>query len=248
MQNPMRFDPRLDRPRRWLAAMGSVGVAALVAWGLASGWVQQVPGMVSSAIDVISIAAAAPTAPVEEAPKAATPRPAAQASPANRRARPKPVVAPPSSRPPAPRAAPPIAATGSDNSAGSATTNGSGTGGGGQGQGLGSGTGGNGDGGGGTRPTRRSGAITYRDYPAEARRLRAGGIVDVRLDIDSGGRVTACRVVRSSGRADFDETTCRLILQRFRFNPARNAAGEAVATVYGWRQRWWLDAEGMPPL
>lgn len=220
----------------------------LIIWAFASGWAQQAPAMVSSAMEVISITASPPPEPAVDLPKAAPPRPAAAASAANRRARPKPVVAPPSPLPRIQRPAPPVAATGDDSAAGSSPAAGPGTGAGGQGQGLGSGAGGSGDGGGGTRPTRRSGAITYRDYPEEARRLRAGGIVDARLDIDASGRVTACRVIRSSGRTDFDETTCRLILQRFRFNPARNAAGEAVASVYGWRQRWWLDAQGMPPL
>ncbi len=74
--------------------------------------------------------------------------------------------------------------------------------------------------------------------------------MDVRLSISAAGRVTACAVMRSSGRSDLDETTCRLVQRRFRFHPARNGAGEAVAGAYGWRQRWWLgapeSAEGEP--
>lgn len=248
MVTPTIYQPRLDRRRRLIAAFASVAVTALIAMAFASGWAPQVPDLVSSAMDVVSITASPTPEQAADLPKASAPRAAAAASPANRRARPKAVVAPPTPLPRPPRPAPPVAANGNASAAGSSTIVGPGTGAGGQGQGLGSGAGGSGDGGGGIRPTRRSGAITYRDYPDEARRLHAGGIVDVRLDIDASGRVTACRVIRSSGRADFDDTTCRLILQRFRFNPARNAAGEAVATVYGWRQRWWLDAEGMPPL
>jgi protein TonB len=37
--------------------------------------------------------------------------------------------------------------------------------------------------------------------------------------------VTGCRVTRSSGSRALDSTTCRLIEQRFRFRPSRDALG-----------------------
>ena len=63
----------------------------------------------------------------------------------------------------------------------------------------------------------------------------------MRFTIEASGRVSGCRVTRSSGDASLDETTCRLIEERFRFKPATNAAGEAIASPYGWRQTWWLE-------
>ncbi|WP_156420380.1 energy transducer TonB, partial [Sphingopyxis sp. H073] len=87
----------------------------------------------------------------------------------------------------------------------------------------------------------RSGTIRDSDYPREASRARVGGEVEVRFTIEATGRVTGCRVSRSSGDASLDATTCRLIEERFRFKPATNAAGEAIRSPYGWRQTWWLE-------
>ncbi|MDE0879066.1 MAG: hypothetical protein OSB00_10455 [Sphingomonas bacterium] len=50
-------------------------------------------------------------------------------------------------------------------------------------------------------------------------------------------------MIGSSGVASLDATTCKLVEKRFRYTPARNAAGTAVAEERGWRQRWWLDGE-----
>ncbi|HWW58002.1 MAG TPA: energy transducer TonB, partial [Sphingopyxis sp.] len=95
--------------------------------------------------------------------------------------------------------------------------------------------------GGGTRAVWRSGAIRDSDYPRDASRAKIGGEVEVRFTIEASGRVSGCRVTRSSGDATLDETTCRLIEERFRFKPATNAAGAPVASPYGWRQSWWLE-------
>lgn len=117
-----------------------------------------------------------------------------------------------------------------------------GTGGGGTG-GAGSGLGSAGAGVGSLRPVVaarwRGGEIAPRDYPRSAR--GAQGIVTARVAVGVDGRVTGCSVARSSGNAILDSTTCRLIRERFRFTPARNAQGEAVPGEYGWQQRWWRD-------
>ena len=48
-------------------------------------------------------------------------------------------------------------------------------------------------------------------------------------------------MIGSSGYAAFDEATCRLIEQRFRFRPARDESGRAVEwtirTDYTWTPR-----------
>jgi protein TonB len=85
----------------------------------------------------------------------------------------------------------------------------------------------------------RGGAILSRDYPRAAQGSQ--GTVEARLTISATGAVIGCAIARSSGNAVLDETTCRLIRQRFRFNPARDEQGNALPDEKGWRQRWWRD-------
>jgi periplasmic protein TonB len=66
------------------------------------------------------------------------------------------------------------------------------------------------------------------DYPAEALDRGEQGTVNVRVDVNSAGRVDACMVVRSSGRPTLDHATCRIIADRARFQPARDADGTAI--------------------
>jgi protein TonB len=86
-----------------------------------------------------------------------------------------------------------------------------------------------------------SGAIGDRDYPRAARAARDEGIAVVRFTVGADGRARDCRVATSSGHAELDAVTCRLIEARFRYAPARDAAGQPVAEERGWRQRWWIE-------
>jgi protein TonB len=45
-------------------------------------------------------------------------------------------------------------------------------------------------------------------------------------------------VLRSSGSAALDETTCRLVLKRFRFAPARDANGQPTPGEIDYDQEW----------
>jgi len=87
----------------------------------------------------------------------------------------------------------------------------------------------------------KSGTIGRADYPESANRAGAEGRVTAHFDVGEDGRVSGCIVVRSSGNAALDETTCRLIEQRFRYLPARDASGTPIADVAGWQQDWWLE-------
>lgn len=78
-------------------------------------------------------------------------------------------------------------------------------------------------------PMDLSGIISANDYPPEARARREQGTVVLRLMVSSAGRVTGCTVTRSA-TPTLDIATCELFKQRARFNPARNAAGEAIAS------------------
>lgn len=239
----MAYTGLVSTRQRALAGGASLLVATLVGLGLASGLDLNVVRKASEAISAIAIPAPSPpretVVPAETSSDAASGR----ASAPNKYAKAAQVVAPkPKLPPPAP---PPVAAApqpgaGSESSAGATPNPGPGSGAGGRGDGTGAGGSGSGTGGG-SKAVWRSGAIRDADYPRDASRAKVGGEVEVRFTIQPSGRVTGCRVTRSSGDASLDATTCRLIEERFRFKPATNAAGDPVASQYGWRQSWWLE-------
>ena len=243
----MAYGDAIDPWVRARSALATAAICLLVGTGLIFGISENAPQRVSAAIEAMSISAPPPPPPPPEpAPKPErAPRPAGAAAPAAREARPKEIVAPrPRIRPqPAPVTAPPVAATGNQSNSGAAPDPGPGTGAGGAGNGTGAGGSGTGagGGGGGARTRWRSGTIRNRDYPDAASDARIEGVVIAHFIVGVDGRVHDCRVVESSGNADLDSTTCRLIEQRFRYEPARNAAGEAIEAPAGWRQQWWLE-------
>ncbi|WP_448658607.1 energy transducer TonB [Sphingomonas sp. CJ99] len=227
------------------AAIAGLGLIAAVVVGLRVSGVVEAGG----ALDVFDVAIPPPPppAPVPAAEPVMGEAEGAAAPPALR-ARPKAVVAPPVPRPrPAPIAAPPIAGEGNQASAGASDRAGPGTGAGGSGNGTGSGGTGTGTGSGGGGLKRVAGSISNRDYPASAYRAGAGGRVIVTLDVDARGRVTGCAVMRSSGTQALDDATCTLARKRFRYTPARDADGRAVAGQAGYRQDWWLEGQARPP-
>ena len=63
----------------------------------------------------------------------------------------------------------------------------------------------------------------------------------VRYTVGVDGRPSGCTITQSSGNADLDETTCRLIEQRFRYEPARDAEGRAIPDVQTGRHIWWTE-------
>lgn len=121
---------------------------------------------------------------------------------------------------------------------GAADRPGPGSGAGGAGNGTGSGGFGSGEGDGDDGAELIGGRITDGDYPDAAREARAQGTTQTEIAVDARGRGTGCRVTRSSGNALLDATTCRLALKRFRFRPARDAAGNAVPGSIFFDQKW----------
>lgn len=236
----MAYTGQISARQRAFSGGGALIAVLAVGLGLASGLDLDVVRKASEAITAIAIS----TPPLPREPvvpqQAPSEKASGKASAANKHAKAAPVFAPKAKPPPIvpPVVAAPRPGTGSDASAGAMPTPGAGAG----GRGDGTGAGGTGSGtGGGTKAVWRSGAIRDRDYPREASRAKAGGEVEVRFTIEASGRVSGCRVTRSSGDASLDQTTCRLIEDRFRFKPATNGAGEPVASQYGWRQSWWLE-------
>jgi periplasmic protein TonB len=166
-----------------------------------------------------------------------------EASPPDIRSEATPIVAP---RPefslpiPVPMATTQTPGDGTDATQGAAEVAGPGTGAGGAGTGTGAGGAGAGTGAGGggvaSGPSLIRG-ITNRDYPPEIqRRWPRGGQIFTRLWVEPNGRATRCDVMRSYGDSVADQWTCRLIMDRGQFNPARDAQGRPVASWYGYIQ------------
>jgi protein TonB len=134
-----------------------------------------------------------------------------------------------------PLVAAPVPGAGAGALAGSASGSGSGAGRGGNGNGAGS------AGGGLARSARLiGGALLDSDYPRAARRKRAEGIVFLSFKVTADGGVSDCIVTRSSGHAELDATTCRLIERRFRYAPALDVEGKAVPDLVAGRHAWWI--------
>lgn len=80
------------------------------------------------------------------------------------------------------------------------------------------------------------------DYPIEALRKNEQGSTAVALVLDVKGRVTQCIVTVSSGSAALDSQTCRVLVERAKFEPARDAEGKAVASAVTQRISWKMSA------
>ena len=236
-----------DKNDRLKSAAAVVALHALAGYALLNAFDIRTGEVVKSAfarLNVIDV----PIPPIvaDDEPKMATPNPEGAASAANLkktsgpREAPNRIVKTPIAKP-VPAA--PVAGKGQENDAGAAKTPGVGTGAGGVGTGFGSGNGGDGTGGGGvaSRTKLIGGRITNSDYPRSASVAKQGGTVTTHFSVGTDGRVNKCRVVKSSGNAAIDAATCRLIEQRFRYEPARNRVGQPISDVTGWQQTWWLE-------
>lgn len=80
--------------------------------------------------------------------------------------------------------------------------------------------------------------VTDDDYPPAALRSGDAGTTGFRLDVGPDGRVTACSVTSSSGSSILDQTACRLLQRRARFNPAEDANGNKIASAFTSRFTW----------
>ncbi|MEG3087685.1 energy transducer TonB [Sphingomonas sp. PB4P5] len=235
-----------DRRERWIAGAGVVLVHGAIGWLLVAGLAPSLVRQASESLQIFDLPQPPrPPPPERSMPKpAADPRKSGAAAPANLDARPTEIVAPilPPPLPPpviaAPVAGPDVAAR-----AGAAPVPGPGTGGGGAGVGTGSGGYGDGQGAGGrgTFARKIAGQIRDGDYPKAAARAGIGGTVWVRYTVTVKGRAEDCRVTRSSGNAELDAVTCKLVTKRFRYRPGTDAAGRFVSSVVEEDHVWVID-------
>jgi TonB family protein len=77
-------------------------------------------------------------------------------------------------------------------------------------------------------PRTMPGLFSSDDYPPEALDRGEQGTVNVRVAVNTSGRVSACTVLQSSGSQALDHAACKIITARARFRPAQDAAGRAI--------------------
>lgn len=75
---------------------------------------------------------------------------------------------------------------------------------------------------------------TNDDYPAAAMREGREGSTTFRAVVDPQGKVSKCEIVKSSGHADLDASTCALVQRRARFEVAPVAATRTYEQTINW--------------
>lgn len=82
-----------------------------------------------------------------------------------------------------------------------------------------------------------SNIITASDYPANSWKRGDQGITSFRLKLGANGQATGCTIVESSGFEELDNATCRLMVERAKFDMSTVLAANTEAT-YSNRVRW----------
>lgn len=236
---------RLERRDRAAAGVVAAGLVALLLYALVLGLAIATRGVADNALKVFGIA---PPPPAEQPipPHRRNYRPSGAAAPPDLRSHATELVAPVPevlTPPPPPVVVAPQAFDGAQASQGAADVAGPGTGAGGHGDGTGAGGAGNGDGAGDVPPRHIRGRLKDSDYPREAGEQGAGGVVGVRYVVAIDGRVPRCQVTRSSGSAALDDTTCRLIMERYRFKPGHDARGRPFAATIVENEEWVIERD-----
>lgn len=74
--------------------------------------------------------------------------------------------------------------------------------------------------------------IKTSDYPADMRKKWQPGLVQFRLIVGVDGVPTACHIQQSTNPEGFDEAVCKGLMKRARFEPALDAEGKPIVSVY----------------
>ena len=243
-----------SKQSRAAGVIGALVALALLGAALLSGLIVRLPGAsVQQALETFNVAPPPPPPPQPETepPRERTKREEGASAPPNVTSKatevqaPKPVLKP--VPPPIPVAT--RAASGSDSTSGNADIAGPGTGAGGEGEGTGSGRYGDGPGGGGadSPPHRIGGRMSISDLPPDVVYNARQGVlrVGVLYRVNPDGRVDDCQVRHSSGNRAIDAITCRLIEQRFRYEPSRRPNGRPVESYVEENHSWVI--ENLPP-
>jgi TonB family protein len=79
------------------------------------------------------------------------------------------------------------------------------------------------------------------DYPAVAQKADEMGRIKVRVAVDPNGTPTSCTLSHPSGSKSLDETTCRILMKRTHYMPARDAQGRPLASFFVTTVAWLLE-------
>lgn len=88
------------------------------------------------------------------------------------------------------------------------------------------------------KPIDPSAWFSSKDIPYQALKDDIGGIVEYSVDVDASGNPTDCHVLVTSGHAALDEVTCRTLIVKSRFVPAKDANGLPVSGIYKGKITW----------
>jgi len=89
-------------------------------------------------------------------------------------------------------------------------------------------------------PQEIAGIFSADDYPIESLQNGEKGVVSVEADVNPDGRVTGCRITKSSASSRLDSVTCAVITRRGRFlDRARKHGGTpfTINTTVNWDMR-----------
>lgn len=83
------------------------------------------------------------------------------------------------------------------------------------------------------------------DYPYGSLINGENGLVRFRLDVESDGSVSACRILYRTNPDSFADLSCKLLQQRARFGPALDAQGKPVKSYFLSQVRWVMEGSGL---
>lgn len=76
------------------------------------------------------------------------------------------------------------------------------------------------------------------DYPPDAALRGEQALIVASLEVDATGVPRACRVISGAEAATLSEATCKILLARAKFIPAKDKEGKSIASQFEARWRW----------
>lgn len=89
--------------------------------------------------------------------------------------------------------------------------------------------------------------IKSDDYPPGAVLRGEQGLIVSSLGVDATGVPRTCRIVGGAETAILGDATCKILLARAKFVPAKDAAGNPIASEFEARFRWATPGGYIPP-
>jgi TonB family protein len=74
--------------------------------------------------------------------------------------------------------------------------------------------------------------ISSEEYPSNLLARGVQGLVQFRMIVNAEGHPTSCTIQQSTRPVEFDETVCRVLMRRARFDPALDAQGKPITSYW----------------